>query len=140
MADFNIAYEPTSKNEGGYANVSGDTGGETYAGISRKWFPKWDGWAIVDKNKPLRHNQIIKDDKLKSMVKSFYKKEFWDKVWGDRINNQDVANRTYDFAVNAGVGASIKNIQKSLNYANPNTNMSEQLLKDINDPIKQLLT
>ena len=36
------------KSEGGYANMEGDSGGETYKGISRKWFPKWEGLKIID--------------------------------------------------------------------------------------------
>ena len=48
------------KHEGGYANVSGDLGGETYRGISRKNFPSWNGWEIVDEKKPLKYNQILK--------------------------------------------------------------------------------
>ena len=49
------------REESGYANVSGDLGGETYRGITRKNFPKWDGWKIVDENKPLKKGEIIID-------------------------------------------------------------------------------
>ena len=48
---FDNAFAHTQTNEGGYANNKADLGGETYAGISRKYHPKWSGWAIVDELK-----------------------------------------------------------------------------------------
>jgi lysozyme family protein len=138
MANFDIAYKKTSGNEGGYANVSGDNGGETYCGISRKFWPNWAGWKIVDANKPLKHNQIIKNPTLESLVKGFYKKEFWDKIEGDKIDNQDVADTLYDFGVNAGTGVSIKQIQKVLGL--PVTGkITEDLIEAINNPERMLL-
>lgn len=44
MADFNEAFAATSMDEGGYANHCNDNGGETYAGISRKFWPGRNGW------------------------------------------------------------------------------------------------
>jgi lysozyme family protein len=37
--------------EGGYANSTKDSGGETFRGISRKTNPSWPGWPTVDKAK-----------------------------------------------------------------------------------------
>jgi lysozyme family protein len=112
MAKFNEAHELTKGNEGGWNHVKGDTGGETYCGISRVNWPAWKGWAIVDSKKPLKHNQIIKDDLLKNLVNVFYKKNFWDKMELDECPSQDLANQKYDFAVNAGIGAAKKLIKK----------------------------
>ena len=38
MADFLISYAPLKEFEGGWCNVRGDAGGETYAGIARNFF------------------------------------------------------------------------------------------------------
>ncbi len=113
MSDFLVAHKLTSKNEGGYADVEGDNGGETYAGITRKNFPHWPGWAIVDAKKPLEHNERIQDGALHEMINAFYKKEFWDKVGGDALEPQDLANQVYDMAVNAGVGTALKLLKES---------------------------
>ena len=138
MANFEIAYNLTAKYEGGYANVKGDNGGETYAGIARKFWPNWEGWNIVDKNKPLKHNQFIKDDNLKAAVKSFYKRQFWDSFMGDKINDQAIANRIYDFGVNAGVSASIKMVQRALGVTETGK-ITESLISLINNPINKLI-
>lgn len=111
MADFKISYSKTKQFEGGYAHVDGDTGEETYAGISRKWFPKWEGWAVVDKHKPLTNNQHIKDSNLDKCLEDFYKKEFWDKINGDAIPLQKMADEQFDMAVNAGIRTA-KNLVK----------------------------
>lgn len=101
MASFEEAYKATGANEGGWCHVDGDTGEETYCGISRKWFPNWAGWAIVDKSKPLYKGQVLKNLALENLKKAFYKKEFWDKINGDAIPLQKMANQQYDMAVNA---------------------------------------
>lgn len=135
MAKFEIAYKKTNKNEGGYSNVSTDTGGETYAGISRKFWPNWAGWKIVDAHKPLKRNQKINDPQLEVLKKAFYKKEFWDKVEGDPIEDQPIADTLYDFAVNANFPPSIKNIQNALGI--PATGkITAGLIDAINNPEK----
>ena len=111
MASFKEAWLITAHNEGGYANVKNDRGGETYMGIARNFFPKWAGWAIVDKHKPLKHNAFIKDEKLHSLVESFYEENFWNPINANKIADQDLANQAFDMAVNAGVGAA-KNLLK----------------------------
>lgn len=102
MADFQAAFPLIAKNEGGYANVTGDAGGETYAGITRKNFPQWGGWAIVDASKPLRNNEVISTDQMTGLVESFYKTNFWDTIQLNAINSQRVANFTFDWNVNSG--------------------------------------
>lgn len=138
MADFLEAYKRTNRNEGGYCLVDGDSGGETYGGISRRHHPTWDGWAIVDKHKPLKHNQHIEDDNLEDKKRHFYKQKFWDKVSGDDIKDQVTAERLYDFAVNAGTGMSIKQIQETLGLATTGK-LDNQLIDAINNPAKNLI-
>jgi len=108
MADFKTAFKITSGNEGGYCNVDGDSGGETYCGIARNSNPNWKGWAIVDQHKPLHFRQILSISELESLVESFYKENYWNKVNGDSIPIQDLANQVYDMAVNSGVSQAKK--------------------------------
>ena len=42
------------------------------------------------------------------MVREFYKENFWDKVKGDDIRNQQVAESIFDFGVNTGVRTASK--------------------------------
>ena len=45
---------------------------------------------------------------LTPMVREFYRVEFWDKMRGNEINNQDVANTIFNFGVNAGMSMAVK--------------------------------
>lgn len=138
MADFKKAYKKTSLSEGGYANIKGDRGKETYKGIARNFHPRWAGWKIIDTKKPLKHNQIIKDPVLDDLVFMFYKTEFWDVVGGDKIEDQPSANTLYDFGVNAGYGRSIKNMQQTLKI--PITGkLTKELIHAINNPENYLI-
>jgi lysozyme family protein len=100
MSDFQPAFERTLKAEGGYklTDIQGDRGGQTYAGIARKPNPHWPGWAAIDRG------QIPPS----SLVRDFYKAEFWDKVGGDDISSDIIASTVYDFAVNAGWRTAVK--------------------------------
>jgi len=123
MADFNYAYENTMTAEGGYSNVAADRGGETYMGISRKNFPDWGGWAIIDNYKGNVHQKSFSDMlsdnvQLQKMVRAFYKENFWHAQF-DRLD-QDVANEIFDTGVNQGLGTAIKYFQYSLNALNRN--------------------
>lgn len=138
MADFLIAYKKTGGFEGGWNHVVNDRGGETYKGISRKFWPQWPGWRIVDKKKPLKHGAIIKDPELERLVQAFYKKQFWDVVSGDNIEDQNTANTLYDFGVNAGHGRSIQNIQAVLGMK-PTGKITDELIKRINNPENYLI-
>jgi len=137
MADFEKAYSRTGKFEGGYVNDPDDSGGETYYGIARKFHPTWPGWKIVDEQKKKSNfPKNLKDrrNELLPLEKVFYKKEFWDKVWGDSIKDQRVANDMYDTAVNMGVGTSIKLSQRQFKMKETAV-MSTALLSKLNSVI-----
>lgn len=113
MADFNAAYDIVKKWEGGYANITLDKGGETMYGISRKFFPEWEGWKVVDANKPLKQGAFLPDSKIYKYVHDFYRINFWNKMNGDKIQDQKVANFIFDWFVNSGRTA-LKYIQRSI--------------------------
>lgn len=116
MADFSIAYNGfVAPSEGYYGWLSGDSGGETYAGIARNYNTSWPGWTVVDSYKktktggqPLPNNTQVPG--LDQMVTDYYK-SLWVKNLMDQLVNQDVANIFFDMVVNAG-GNGVKLMQK----------------------------
>lgn len=118
MANFTIALKKVLKNEGGYANNPNDAGGETYKGISRKNHPTWTGWISIDQIKkahPKGFKTILEHTpELQDKVKDFYKRRFWDELCLDTCGNQELANQAFDMAVNAGIKAGVKILQKVL--------------------------
>ena len=131
MAEFKVAEKYVLVNEGGYVNDPDDSGGETYRGISRKNFPGWSGWEIVDGHKPLRHGEFINSKILDAQVNTFYKVNFWDKMKGDQISNQNVASYFYDFFVTSGGNAVIE-LQKVLGIDPQTPNFGPLTLSKVN--------
>lgn len=100
MAKFSPAFDSMMLSEGGYllTNIPGDTGGQTYAGISRKNWPNWQGWLYVDR----------KETPPTQLVRDFYKTNFWDVVKGDELTDQRMAESIFSFAVNTGIKIAVK--------------------------------
>src|SRR5438034_870259 len=114
MAIFKDAYKITMGAEGGYANDPDDRGGETYKGVSRRNFPQWKGWTIIDaakKNATGFDKTISVNTRLEIAVQEFYKVEFWDVLSLDFVNNQAIANEMFDTAVNCGTGIAAEFLQ-----------------------------
>lgn len=105
----------TLDTEGGYANISGDAGGETYKGIARKKNSAWVGWQLLDTHKPLKWNQKIQDSQLDKMILEFYDAKYYQPIKADKIDSDMIRTHLYDMAVNAGTGAAVKLLQKSIN-------------------------
>lgn len=101
------------KNEGGYANVKGDRGGETYRGISRNNWPNWVGWAMLEKHKPLRNGDMVNDPELYDAISEFYRCNYFMLYPLERCNNKIVAVQILDFAVHGGF--SVRKLQQKLN-------------------------
>ncbi|MGH9536107.1 MAG: glycoside hydrolase family 108 protein [Terriglobales bacterium] len=119
MADFSQALPFVLNHEGYYSNAAGDTGGETWRGVSRNNWPQWEGWAIIDayehdSNFPRCLRAL---PTLDSLVAVFYRSQFWEPVRGDQIVDQDIATRVLDAAVNCGVRQAAKLIQRAAGVA-----------------------
>lgn len=101
--------------EGGWNNVSGDKGGETIFGISRKSWPNWAGWAVVDadKSSPNFPRNANNDPTLRPLVEQFYRENFWNPVHGDELPWR-MAMAVFDMAGNSGDRAAIRQMQASL--------------------------
>ncbi|PRY98864.1 putative peptidoglycan binding protein [Marinilabilia salmonicolor] len=119
MAIFEDAFNKTLIHEGGYVNDPDDLGGETYKGIARNIHPDWTGWRIIDRYKqsPGFPDTLGTDVHLPDEVRQFYKNKFWNKIKGDAIQNQLVADSIFDFSVNSGIKTGISIAQKVLDVA-----------------------
>jgi lysozyme family protein len=133
MALFEDALKKTLLNEGGYVNDPDDPGGETYKGVARKIFSKWDGWKIVDSLKQQSGfpSSLDKNAELQNQIHDFYKVNFWDRISGDDITDQSVAFSIFDFGVNAGATTSAILAQHVVN-ANPDGAIGTNTVKAIN--------
>lgn len=110
--------ESVLANEGFYSNDPDDPGGETIFGISRVNNPNWEGWAVVDNAKETGKLKSMLDDAgFISAVKSWYRKNYWDRMSLDKIAEVDetIALRIFDAAVNIGVGTVSRWVQRCAN-------------------------
>lgn len=139
MSNFNNALKHVLANEGGYANISGDTGGQTYQGISRNNWPNWSGWSIIDKNMPLRYNQILENKDLEEVVASFYYTNFWDRMKLSSVSSQEVARKIFDMGVNMGTSRAIKLTQEVLRGLVVDGIIGSKTIKAINNEGEDLL-
>lgn len=118
MANFQTAQKIVANNEGGYSFDKDDTGGETAFGLTRRDWPNWHGWAIVDAYKRnFDHNIAIQkinaDTSLKQLASDLFKTNYWDVIKGDWINDQQIGNQCYDTAINMGTGRAAEFMQKA---------------------------
>lgn len=135
MADFKKSYKNTSQHEGGW-NI--DNGGWTYLGLSIKGHPNWIGWPIIKtyiaKNGFPKHGAYFPQYlhiTLQKLVYDYFKKTYWDKIYGDFIKNQTLADFCYDFFINSGRAIII--INKAIGARVTVNNFNEDTLKIINE-------
>ena len=118
--NFRKAFELViNRYEGKYSNDKDDPGGETYKGIARNMNKDFEGWNIIDSQRE-RNNfpEILESDsKLQQSVMNFYKMNYWDKFWGDKVG-EITGIELFDQGVNFGTGRAIEHLQRSLNILN----------------------
>lgn len=135
MAKFEVSEEQTGRFEGLYANNPDDKGKETYAGVARKHWPKWEGWRIIDQIKTsygtsasVINRQAKANHNLSRMISDFYKQNFWDTLRLDLFQDQQLADSVYDFGVNSGTNRAAKYLQKAINaYHKPKISEDGQI-------------
>lgn len=126
MAEFLKAYAPVKQWEGGWCDVPGDAGGETYAGIARNFFPDWRGWPLIDAAK--RHSSFREGSSafsrhlstlpgLADLVTDWYRVEWWERMRLGQFS-QIVADELFEQAVNLGRGGSGRYVQRLCNAFN----------------------
>lgn len=121
----------TMSAEGAYSYREADTGLQTYKGISRKWNPKWIGWAIVDKalekypelkipyKKPPAsihklNFELNVNEELEYLIYDFYYENYYTKCGAWTIGGK-LAVVLFDMATLQGVRRASKSLQKCLN-------------------------
>ena len=103
--------------EGGYANVVGDIGGETYKGIARRYHGGWAGWARIDaaKRGPNFPGSLEADSDLQSDVRAFYHASFWVPMRLEGVARQEVADEMFDIGAGPnGISVAVKIAQGAL--------------------------
>ncbi len=88
MANFNDAIVKTLAKEGGakFTDIAGDKGGATKYGISQAAYPNVDIRNLTEQQ-----------------ARDIYKRDYWDRVRGDDLKSQMIAENLFDTAVNMGV-------------------------------------
>jgi lysozyme family protein len=93
MADLKLIIPFIKKAEGGYVNDPLDKGGETMQGIT------YAVWCSVFG--PNAHERFIK--MAATDWEQLFKTLFWDKIQGDKINSQRIANTVVDWVWGSGL-------------------------------------
>lgn len=132
MAEFGIAYKLTISHEGGYVNHPQDRGGESFGGVSRRYYPTWNGWLIIDRYKyaPGFPDNLKNNEALQEQLFSFYKKNFWDINKLDQLANQEIANEVFDTGVNMGYKISAEFLQTAYNLLSKNGSDYNKIVVD----------
>jgi lysozyme family protein len=136
MTEFYLcAFDKLIGFEGLYSNDPNDRGGETWKGISRNNFPKWEGWTIIDRIKAQTDKtQLSKvlsgDSDLKKCVYQFYYQVFWLALNLDKIPVYAIAEEIFDTAVNQGLKTAARYFQQALNLLNNNQKIYSNILDD----------
>jgi len=103
-AQFLPAYDLLRSWEQNYANHPLDRGKETYAGISRRNYPKWYGWEYIDEWKKVNRTQPKWNQEFPGVVQ-FYVYDFYLDIWFnegfDKLEDQDIANVMFDIRINS---------------------------------------
>lgn len=104
---FDSAFAFLMKLEGGFKlhKVKGDRGGQTYAGIARRFNPDWDGWAYIDRGEapPIE------------AVKQFYLENYWQPMKCDEFQ-EPLACSLFCCSVNMGTKKAAMLLQSALKY------------------------
>lgn len=79
-------------------------GDEVYHSISRKYFPKWEGWTLLENG----------ETNVQQLAEDFYKGYFWYKLKGDSIRDARVSEVLFLASVLSGKKVVIKKVQRIL--------------------------
>lgn len=114
MSTFEVAIKTLLQDEGGFVNDPRDKGGATKYGISLKWLTSLEHLpeelGIADKR--ITAETIEKLTEAQAIL--LYRNYFWEPHRYERILDQRIATKTFDFTVNAGSKASHTALQWAL--------------------------
>ena len=134
MTSFNKALSA----EGLISNNPADKGGFTYKGISQTKHPSWSGWKIIDsilpslasKRRGTEGEVLNSNQQLNHLVQEFYHSEFWNKIQGDLLPSQLIADELFDSSINLGVPVASEFLQRTINLLNRNTHLYSDITVD----------
>ncbi len=141
MASFLESKKFTGDLEGGFWDDP--SAGWTYAGITRKYYPSWAGFKRLEQlrrikfgNNPIPRYTVFNDTTLNNLVSQFYRNNHWQKINGEYVANQTLANLMWDFYVHKENDA-IRVINETGRQLDPgveikSTSISIELIKLIN--------
>lgn len=109
MASFDAFFPTLLKHEGGFVNDPADPGGATNKGITLATFQS-SAKQYLGIDPTLENLKTLTD----AQAGEIYKPLYWNKVRGDDIELQELADIVFDFQVNAG-GSASKLLQRVLN-------------------------
>jgi len=100
MASFDVFFPTLLRFEGGFVDDPDDPGGATNKGITMQTFSAC-ARRLLGMEPTLANLRALTDQQAGKIYKPLY----WDKVRGDDIALQDLADIVFDFFVNAGANA-----------------------------------
>ena len=109
MASFDRFFPTLLKHEGGFVDDPDDPGGATNKGVTMRTF-RACAQRYLGIEPTLENLKALTD----AQAAKIYKPLYWDKVRGDQIALQELADIVFDFQVNAGARAS-ELLQRVLN-------------------------
>ncbi|HEU5231956.1 MAG TPA: glycosyl hydrolase 108 family protein [Terriglobales bacterium] len=106
MANFDEAFAFVLRNEDPHLSgvVTEDSGGLTRFGIAERFHPD-----LGDKFYTESAEEAL------SVAREIYRSEYWNPIHGDEMNDQQVATKMLDMAVNMGVRQAMVLCQRALN-------------------------
>lgn len=130
MADFAQFLPIVLRNEGGWVDNPSDPGGATNKGVTFHTFKAYA--ALLSVAPTLANLKKLSDEQAGKI----YKVEYWDPIFGDEIQYQNLANIFCDFHVNAGYHA-IELFVKTLNSLGsnhaPSGRLTRRIMASLND-------
>jgi len=116
--EFTLSQEGcTDKNPVGYVNDPQDAGGETVAGISRRYHPQWEGWKFVDEIKkatvsPFDLIKALDTTEIHNAIYAFYK-QYWHKY---KCDEMPIGLGIAMFDTAFMTGQAVRLLQMSINF------------------------
>jgi len=104
---FDSFFETIAGNEGDFSNDPLDKGGRTIRGISENNHP-------ADFNTAYYLWSTNKPSLFYTFIKNFYYRNYYNPLY-DKIGDESLAYKLFDFGINAGISTAVKRLQKVIN-------------------------